>query len=426
MKRSGWAKLLGLTFVLLLSFGAPAPVLAQSLVYGESVPKGTVVDQDIMLVGQNVTIDGTVNGNVFILGNQVVVNGTIDGSLILIGQNAVIGGTVSGGVYGAVLTLELNAPANLGRDLYVVTVSVVSQLNSTVQRDLFAITLDAGLNGQVGRNLHTAIGPIQLYNGLMQLLGFEELTIKLHFDFPPPPAGATPAPGSSQIPDIQHARLRLYRPATQDQPFDWGRWGINLARDWIVLSLLSLIALWPFRKFLDRSREPLQSRPVRTTAVGLLVLVISVSLFAVGALLAAMFFALGLGMNYLGLWQLSIALWIVVYSSLAMLLTALWFFISYATKIIVIYITFVWLLSKLRPSIGIKVAAVIVGALVYVLLRSTPYIGWVIDVLITAAGLGTAWLAYRAVQLASRQPSMNISEPVLATTARAARPNRIK
>jgi hypothetical protein len=29
------------------------------------------------------------------------------------------------------------------------------------------------------------------------------------------------------------------------------------------------------------------------------------------------------------------------------------------------------------------------------MLRSAPYVGWVFDVLVTAAGLGAGWMAYR-------------------------------
>ncbi len=423
MKRSWRGKLVLLTFILLLVLGNPSPVRAQSLVYGDTIPQGMVVDQDIVLIGQNVTIDGTVNGNVIVLGNQVAIRGVINGSLILLSQNAVIGGRISGGVYVAALTLELAAPAMLGRDLYLVTVSVESAPNSTIQRDLFAITLDAGLNGQVGRNLHTSIGPIQLYNSLMRLLGFEELTIKLHFEFQPSSSAPNLSPAGKKGPGgsagSQTAILRLAPAAFIQEPaFDWSGWGLNLTRDWIVLLVLSLLAVWLARKPLEISGAPLRAHPWRTTALGLLVFIISLNLFALAALLAAVFFALGLAMNYLGLWQLSIAVWIVVYSCLALALTLLWFFIAYGTKIVVIYLVFTWLSDKVNSSLGMKVAAILVGTLVYTLLRSAPYVGWVIDVLVTAGGLGTAWLAYRAIY---RQPVPEILPSVQTPGRRPAR-----
>ena len=132
MKRSFYIRFLPLILTFSLVLGITTPAAAQGLITGDTIPAGTVVDHDVILVGQNVTIDGTVNGNAFILGNQVTVNGTVDGSLILIGQNAGIGGTVSGAVYATGVTLDLSPYASIQRDLYVVTVSPVSYTHLTL------------------------------------------------------------------------------------------------------------------------------------------------------------------------------------------------------------------------------------------------------------------------------------------------------
>ncbi len=381
--------------ILLLGFAFPSPAYAQGIVYGDTIPSGTTIDHDVVLIGQNVKLDGTVNGNVFILGNQVSINGTIDGSLILIGQNVSIGGKVSGAVYSTVLTLELAPTAVIGRDLYVLTVSLVSSPASQVQRDLFAMSLDAGLNGQVGRSLHTTIGPIQLYNGLMQLLGFKEFTIKLHFDLP------TPAPGQGRtgngMASINLTHMRARSLPAEATPFDWQGWGINILREWIVLALIGWLVLWLSPGPLEKAGSPFASRPFRTTAVGLVVLVIVFNLFVLALLLAAVIFSLGLGLNFLGLWQLSIALWIASYACLALILVGLWLFVVYGSKIIIVsQLARRWPAGVNPPAPWIKAVVLGAGMLIYVLLRSVPYIGWVFAVLVTAAGLGSCWLDYRA------------------------------
>ena len=392
MNRSLRAKLLPLALTFVLAFGITIPAAAQGIVTGDTVPAGTVLNQDVVLVGQNVTVDGTVNGNVFILGNQVTVNGTVDGSLIIIGQNAGIGGTVTGGTYAAALTLDLAPHAALERDLYVATVSLTSGADSVIGRDLYAVGLDSGLNGQVVRNLHTVIGPIQLYNGLMTLLGFENLTIKLHFETPQPSGNAA----GLQVPISPRARLRVaVNPAPR--PFDWGKWALNLLRNWAVLFVFSLLALWLMRKPLDRSGQPLRAHPWRTIGAGLLVLVISIALIGVLLLLSVLIFAIGLGLNALGLWQLSVALWAAAYACLALALVALWFFISYGTKIIAIYVGAAWVFGKLfqRKAFWLDLLALLAGTVVYILLLAVPFIGWVFGLLVTAAGAGAAWLTYR-------------------------------
>jgi hypothetical protein len=380
--------------LLLLALAFPTSARAQGIIYGDSVPAGATVDYDVVLIGQNVSLDGTVNGNVFILGNQVTINGTVDGSVVLIGQNAVIRGSVKGAVYASALTLELAPGAELARELYVATVSLVTQPGSGIGRDLFAVSLDAGLGGEIGRAPHTAIGPIQLYNGLMTLLGFDELTIKLHIDFAAPPAAPdeNDAEGG-RLPPRVHARRSLQQP----EPFDWNGWALERAREWVVLSLFGLLAFALARPALVSFGRPLEARPYRATGIGMLALVIAFNVFGVALLMAALIFSIGLGLNYLGLWQLSIALWIAAYAALALLLIALWFFIVYGTKIIVVFVLTEWLMLRAGQfAAWWKLAALLAGLLAFVLLRSTPYVGWAFGVLVTAAGLGSAWLAYRS------------------------------
>jgi hypothetical protein len=302
----------------------------------------------------------------------------------MIAQNAAIGGEVSGAVYTVALTLDLPERAALARDLYAATVSLTSKPASQIGRHLFALGLDAGLNGQIGGDLHTVIGPIQLYNGLMRLLGFEELTIELHFETP---AGN---PSSLQSPLARpRMRFKLQTPLPV--------WGMGVLRDWSVLFVLGLLGLRLIRKPLENTGAPLQARPWRTLGIGLLVFVITLNLFLVALLLVALIFALGLGVNAIGLWQVSLALWVLAYSSLAIALTLLWLFIAYGTKILVSYHLVSWLLNRfaLQKTLWLDILALFLGTLLYALLRSVPYVGWGIGLLVIAAGMGSAWIAYR-------------------------------
>lgn len=391
MKRHLFIRLLPLFLSFSLALGVTTPAAAQGLVTGDTIPAGTVFDHDVILVGQNVTIDGTVNGNAFILGNQVIVNGTVDGSIILIGQNAGIGGTVSGTVYATALTLDLSPRASIQRDLYIITISLTSGNNSLIGRDLYAIGLDSGLNGRIGRDLHTIIGPIQLYNGLMTLLGYDELTLKLHFETPQP----STSPNSGLISAWHNASMRISPPAPAS--FDWGKWAINLLRNWAVLSIFSMLALWLMRRKLDWSGEPLLTHPWRTLGTGLVALVITFALVGVALLLSVFIFAIGLGLNFLGLWQVSLALWVAAYACLALALVCVWFLIVYGTKIIAIYIMTTWIFGKLfhEDTEWLKYLAMLTGIVIFSLLRVVPYVGWIFDVLLTAAGMGAAWIAFR-------------------------------
>jgi len=408
MNRSFRNKLIILVLSLLMAFGMTTPVAAEGLITGDTIPAGMVYEHDAILIGQNVVIDGTVNGNVFILGNQVTINGKVDGSLILLGQNAAISGVVAGGVYGVLLTLELAPEASIGRDLYVAAISLTSGPASVIGRDLFALGLDSGLNGQVGRDLHTVIGPIQLYNGLMTLLGYDNLTIKLHFEIPQ----NTSAPSGSLLSPLRRANehrvtqnmVSVYRPlAAPAAPFDWGKWALALLRNWAVLLLFGLLAFWLGRKGLQRSGQALQAHPWRALGTGFVVLVISLASVGAALLVGVIIFAIGLGLNYVGIWPLTIALWALAYACMAVAMVALWLFIVYGTKIIAFYFVAQWAFGRLfeRKNVWMDLLALLAGSVVYALLRSIPYVGWIFDLLVTALGAGAAWMALRGP---ARQP----------------------
>ena len=94
------------------------PVHAQDVVYGNGIPAGSVVDQDIILSGTEIVIDGTVNGDVLALGQLVTVNGTINGSLYSGAEILMVGGKINGSVYSAGGTLRLKPEAKLDRSVF--------------------------------------------------------------------------------------------------------------------------------------------------------------------------------------------------------------------------------------------------------------------------------------------------------------------
>ncbi len=405
--------LLAFLLILTLALALPGAARADGPIYGDTVEAGEVIERDLLLVGREVSIAGTVNGNVAVLGNRVVLTGVVDGNLIVAGQNVRIEGVVTGSLYTAALTVELGPGAVIGRDLNAVAVSLTAASGAEVRRDLNAIGLDAGLNGRVGRDLHTVIGPIQLYNGLMRLLGFDELILDLHFAPPPEGNGKLPAGGG---------RLLLLPPVEEPpEAFDWAGWIGDRLRVWGVLFVLGVLALWRAKRTAEATSRPLLARPGRTLAVGLLALVLSIGLFGVGVLIFVLVFALGLGLNFLGLWQLTIALWIAAAALLALFLTALWAFLVYGTKLIVIHAFSAWAFESLfrRRAFWLDVLALLAGTLMYALLTAIPYLGWIFAVLTTAAGAGAAWLAWRE----SRQPAV-VESPTAPPPAK--RPSRRK
>ncbi len=130
--------------------------------------------------------------------------------------------------------------------------------------------------------------------------------------------------------------------------------------------------------------------------VGAAVLVAIMNVFLLLLAFYMLLFAVGLGLVYLGLWQIAAALWILFLCTLSALAVALWLFVLYGAKVIACYALFPWLFAnKESKSFWWLALSLLTGALVYTLLRAIPYLGSLIDLLATAFGAGATWLAWR-------------------------------
>ena len=403
-------------------FSLVSPARAQGIevTFEDSVAAGQVVDNDAILAGTTVTIDGTVNGDALAVGSLVEVNGDVAGSLVVIGQNVVINGTVDGTVYVAEVTLDLGEEAALSRNIYYLGASLATAEGSTIDRDLVLVSMGAKLSGDIGRNTVGIIGPWELFKLFMDLIGrpvFEPQT-GLETSDTPYRVQNQPVLLSGFLPSVSSIALTSpeeassveasLTPASITQPdlaaqsdssvdsekvMEWLQW---IVEEFITLLVFGLLGIWLFSSFLKRSAEKIETKPLQSTGIGLLGLVISVALIGVVILVAFLILMLGIGLGALNFWDLAWAVWGVGFTSLGLAFWLSLLFVSYGTKVIVAFLVGSIILKRLAPSsLQYKILPLLLGLLVYVLLAWLPYFGWVIAVLVNAIGLGAAWLAFR-------------------------------
>ncbi len=174
---------------------------------------------------------------------------------------------------------------------------------------------------------------------------------------------------------------------------EWLQW---IVEEFITLLVFGLLGIWLFSSFLKRSAEKIETKPLQSTGIGLLGLVISIALIGVVILVAFLILMLGIGLGALNFWDLAWAVWGVGFTSLGLTFWLSLLFVSYGTKVIVAFLVGSIILKRLAPSsLQYKILPLLLGLLVYVLLAWLPYFGWVIAVLVNAIGLGAAWLAFR-------------------------------
>jgi len=418
-----WTRIIFVMVILMggaFSLVSPARAQGITVTFEDSVPAGEVVENDAILSGTNVKIDGKVEGDAYAVGAIVEVNGDVDGSLVAIGQNVMINGAVTGTTYVASLTLELGEDAELGRNLYFIGGNINTAEGSIIGRDLVTISFGGRFNGEIGRNTVGIIGPFEMIKIFMDLIGrpisepqtglgasgvsyrLDDRAVNLSGFLPSVSSIALTRADEQQTAKtnlMPASTVEVDLPAQTDSAIDsekvlnWLQW---IAAEFITLLVFGLLGIWLFSSFLKRSGQKIESKPLKSTGIGLLGLVISVALIGVVVLVGLLILMLGIGLGALSLWDLAWAVWGVGFTSLGLTFWLSLLFVSYGTKVIVTFLVGTLILERLAPKANqYKILPLLLGLLIYVLLAWLPYFGWVVALLVNAVGLGAAWLAYK-------------------------------
>ena len=127
----------------------------------------TVVDDDLYLYGEDISMNQYVNGNVYIFGKNVTINGEVDGNLFLVADNVTFGeySYISSSAYIVANKIDFNSSAN---SLY----AVCNELNIPEGygsfRDLYAITNKLTLLGSIGRNAYISASEFTISSDSLQ------------------------------------------------------------------------------------------------------------------------------------------------------------------------------------------------------------------------------------------------------------------
>lgn len=192
---------------------------------------------------------------------------------------------------------------------------------------------------------------------------------------------------------------------------DWpklGNWAWARGREVITFLIFGLLAIWLFPKQLNRTVERLRTSPGKSTGVGLLVLIVGYIAAFLLALVVVGLFIFFLFINFTGLgW----ALFGIGLSAWGLSLAAFSLIVSYISKLVVAFFIGKWLLERLFPKAKRNIWPLLVGVLLYVLICSIPWLGWVIGVIATLMGLGAIWLAFRDRRFAVVEQNVDAAPP---------------
>lgn len=389
-----------ITLILVGLSMVPRAAQAQTIIRGDRVFSGQVIDNDVIMYGTDVRLSGTVIGNAFVIGRDVTIDGNVQGSLFVIARRVIINGTVEGSAYVIAVTAQLGSNAVIGQNLYFVGVSLTTDRTSRIGRDLNGIALGAIIQGSVGRNTRLVAGLVQLLSIFMDTaLGpAPELLRAARLSQRAPGLGQFLLPGDIVI-DLFGQRIGPAQTSADAQSrstliVEWLRFRL---RDFLPLLTVGLVSYWFFRRRLEESALVMRTRPLRALAVGLVGLVLSAAVIGAFILVFILVLMIGIWLGTVNLWNMSWLFWSVAFPLTALAMALFLIFLNYGTKAIIAFAGVNFLAGRFRPQ-GSRYQWLlfILGLLVFVFLRAIPILGWVIGVVVTAWGIGAAWLAWRA------------------------------
>ena len=376
-----------------------------------------VVDDDLYAAGNDIVVEGTIRGDLVAFGRSVTVNGTVEGDLIGAGQSVEIGGEVDDDVRVAGQAILLSEGASVGDDLIAAAYSLQNEPESNVGGTLWYAGYQALLAGTVGEDLAGAANALTLGG---EIGGDADVDVDGEEGGAAPPAFVpvpqvpipTVEPGLTLTDSALIGGNLTYQSSTEAQIDPGARIEghvvreerpveeeeeeaarspltetvLDALRSLVALVLVGLLLVWIAPGWIRRRAYTVLDRPLASLGWGLLGLV-AFPILGVVVLLVTILLAIVIGLLTLGgLVALIIVLGLLAEAALVL---ALWISTGYLAQIVVSFFAGVLLVEAIRPGRGRgRVLPLVVGLILYVVLRAIPVLGPLVSLAVVLLGLG--------------------------------------
>jgi cytoskeletal protein CcmA (bactofilin family) len=424
--RSRW--LLILAALLLLGFVAATPARAADARGGNQVVIGReeVINDDLYVAGNTVTIDGAVKGDLVAVASQITINGKVEGDVLAAGQGIVINGQVGDDVRAAGQAILIGPGARIAGDLAVAGMSLENQAGSNVEGDALVGAYQALLSGTIGKNVRGGMSRLELRGAIggdvdVAVNGEEGAFSAVQFS----PAAQTPIPAvqpnlvvadSARIggkliyqsttaatisPAAQVAGGATFNQLPPTQAATPGRlpWLSYLQR-LAGLLLVGLLLLWLMPAWTRRMADSVEAKPLPTLGWGLVAFATFIAA-VLGVLIVTIILAITFGYLTLGgLVAMIISLGMLANAALVIGYIG---FVGYVAEIIIGYMAGRRLLQRTQPAwVEKPMAPLALGVILYVILSAIPVLGTLVGLLVAVLGLGALWQWGRATFVRAR------------------------
>jgi cytoskeletal protein CcmA (bactofilin family) len=385
------------------------------------VESDQVIEDDLYMFGDEVTIDGTVKGDVVAFGRVITLNGTVEGDFIAAGQSIVITGKVVDDARIAAQVIKIHKNAVIGDDLIAAAFSLEITEGCRIESNLVYAGYQALLNGDIGNDVKAGVANCEIAG---HVGGDVDLSVdgdqaggqayaagsSLPVSLPNVPAGLTisetaridgeltyRSPDEANIASEANITGELTHELTQNQvqvqtPAEkaWSIFG-----EFATLLIIGLFVLLIAPAWMRRMTDNIKSRPLASLSLGVAGIVGFIILM-LAALIGTIALAVIAGsIKLTGLIPVFVILGL---AGSAMLAISFWFFTVYLAEIVFSVVAGRWLLGFTKTAISEnRFLAFVVGLLPFTLLSNLPYVGTVVGWLAVLFGLGALvlWMFWK-------------------------------
>jgi cytoskeletal protein CcmA (bactofilin family) len=417
LKQIGLFLIAGLLSSLLMSL-IPTPAWSDEIAGPKSITIGAkeVINDDLYLTADKITIDGIVKGDAVIAASQITLNGMVEGDLIAAGRIITLNGTVNDDVRIAGQVLVLGETAQIKDDLIAAGYNLESKKGSTIGGNLSYFGGQGRFAGTVQQNLRGATAATQIAGNIK---GNVNIIVGNHQLSRPPFSSDTPnipqIPSGLTLTDAAQIDGKLtYRSAAEAKIDPGARIAGRIVREdlpaaanqspnvaygifWQLQRLLALgLVGWLLLRLTPGWTQTLsanvQSRPLPSFGWG----IVTVAVVLIGPIVV---FAFSIPLLMIaGLFLPSLALPIFGIELLALFTLVIGFMIvaNFVPPIVLSFLGGQWLIARLRPNRSIENWRILfIGLIVFVLLTAIPVVGNVFNTIASFLGLGALWLWLR-------------------------------
>ena len=426
------------------------------IISAENVEVNGTVNGLVIAAGNLVDINGTVNGDVIAVGTVITVaeDAVITGNLFSGGSVINVEGEVGGSVAGGSTAMNVREGASVGRNIYYGGFGFELEPETMVNSDVRVAAYQVVMDGMIGKELHAGAEAIEINGSVggdatLEVGSPEEAPpfnpFAFSFSFLPPEAQA-------EMPEMLNAGLRISDSASiggelvytspldqasdidaqpsggivfqtpvpeieegEEEPEIVGprvgaagafaqfvKWVVKVLQNFVTLMILGALTFWLMPKLFRKAVTQVNTQPWPSAGWGFVALILG---YIAAGLIGLIILMLGILVSVLTLGGLSKAVFGVGFSSLALVFAIFQLMVTYGSKLVVSFLVGEKLLTSIGKKDDVKwIWALLVGVIIYVILRAVPILGWIVGLIATVFGLGGIFLLIRD-WLRSRKPA---------------------